>query len=303
MGRPRKNPLIPTEGVLPLEENPFNKTLETQQNNNMSETNTPSFELDEKGLVKGVEYFFKDNNRRVDWRKMARVHFKEYIVPNKAAFPKDTDFSQIDVDDLPDEKILIKLGGWEAIADLRGFESIDYDAFSANRDFVSLKCTIVWSGNFETNFKEKVCSGTADTHPDTLKSFAVNFPTAICENRSFGRAVRKFLRIPILSQDELDKEGKAIPENEESPSVSGGISPKSALVSTMARGNVTFEQIKRAYIKEGSKEDSTPEQIAWKEKAENWTDESSPAPMDIFVIIKRLNDRIKAKEQKNPIPE
>lgn len=41
MGRPRKNPLIPTEGVLPLEENPFNKTLETPHNN-MSEENDKS---------------------------------------------------------------------------------------------------------------------------------------------------------------------------------------------------------------------------------------------------------------------
>jgi hypothetical protein len=115
--------------------------------------------------------------------------------------------------------------------------------------------------------------------------------------------VRNFLEIPVLSSEELGDSKNGAPEQVESPSVSGGISPKSALVSTMARAGISFETIKKRYIQEGSQPDSTPDQIKWKEKAEKWVDESSPEPMDIFVIIKRLNDRIKAKEQKNPMPK
>ena len=246
------------------------------------------------GLVDGIEYFYKEDGRRIDWYKMLKTYFKEHIIFNEKEFPKGTDFTKLNIEDFPDNKLLVKLRGWEELADLRGYISIDYQAYAATRGFVSLKCTIEWEPNFETKGLVKKVSENADAHPDTLKGLAANFPTAIAGNRAFGRAVRKFLKIPILSQDEIDKNGNSLVEAEESNVVSSSQGVKDlagTLTEAMKKCGVTFEQVKASYIKKGSAEDATPEKVVMKTKAENWesiTDILS-SPNDTIQVIGDIN--------------
>jgi hypothetical protein len=258
---------------------------------------------DEYGLLPNVEYkFCEDKPHKIDWRSMVET---KHILINQGKFPKDTDFSTLKVEELEDNQLLLSLVGFKKLLELRGFTAIRKYIDFAHETFAAVRCEIDLVPMFEHGMQPITVCGEGDASLNNTKGFGQKFLVAVAANRALERALKDALGLhDLLGADEPeDIKGIAV---ESSPS--GGISPRSALVSSMQRGNVTFDQIKKAYIKEGSQPDSTPDQIEWKNKAEQWIDESSPAPLEIFVIIKRLNDKIKAKEQQksyksNPFPE
>lgn len=293
MGRPRKNP--PAE-------------LTNQENNNMSEEPHPYAEQISKrtrdpltGLLPGFNYTF-DEFGRIDWESLIPTKF---FYPRKESFEQGTDLSTIDVATLSPDKRVLNLEGIKFLMDLRGATNISIISVESTPEHASVGVKIDWTPCIDQGMQPYSTIGICDAHAfNNVEPFKYVL-ASLSENKGISRATRLCTRVKTYAADELrgSKDANKLDGNQESPSVSGGISPKSALVSTMARAGVPFETIKKRYIYEGSQPDSTPDQIKWKEKAEKWVDESSPEPMDIFVIIKRLNDRIKAKEQKNPIPE
>lgn len=150
-------------------------------------------ERDELGLVLGINYVFNERGR-VNWRKMVQP---EYIVPNRAR-TDETDITKLD-----DSKLLIKLGGLKDLAQIRGYKRVVYKPITATPEFVSMSCNILWKANYETEFDEIEFEGTADAHPGNTEDFARAYLTAIAENRAFARCVRNFLKIDIVSQEEV----------------------------------------------------------------------------------------------------
>lgn len=238
------------------------------------------------GMLENVTYIYKENGL-VDWAKMIP---NEFIVPNADRFPKDTNLKELRVEDLKDEEKLVLLGGWEYLSLLRGYNSLTYKPLAAFRDFVSVECTIVWDANYETNFKERTVSSTADAHPDNLKSFAQLFPTTIAENRAFGRCLRRSLNIPILSKDELGQDSRNVSQDDNSFT---GHEPINRLKEVMQKANITFEAIKNAYVKEGTIENATDNQKQLAARASAWTSEKDIQPVDMFTIITRINEKKK----------
>jgi hypothetical protein len=206
--------------------------------------------FNEWGLRSNLEYQFQENGM-VDWRKMIP---DEHILLNREKFLKKE--NPVDVESLSkeefqelkakarEEDLIIKLTGYRELASIRGFSSVEEKLVYSSPDFVSVECKITWFPNYETNMLPVTHTGTADAHiGNCSKDFGANYLTAIASNRAFGRAVRNFLRVYIVSQDEIAFEK---PE-EASTSISAG--PASALEDKIGKLGLTFDEFKEKLSK------------------------------------------------------
>ena len=191
------------------------------------------------GLIEDqtLNYVFNDDGT-INWRKMVKT---EHLVPNRQK-TQETDVSK-----LQDKDLLILLGGIKELAQIRGYTSVEYKVVAASESYFATSCRITWLPNYETGGKEVVFESLADATLNNTKSFAKFFLAAIAENRAFVRCVRNFLKINIVSQEELG-DAKLVDDShsvQENPT-----SPYSLLEKIMKDKNLTFEQLKKKLIKE-----------------------------------------------------
>ncbi len=197
----------------------------------------------ERGLLKNVEYVYNEDDS-INWLKMIP---KEYFVINKQAT------NETDIEKVEDKNKLILLAGFKHLAFLRGYVDEDTTFISTSPEYVSAKTKIVWAGNFETKGREVGRSGAADAHSGNVSGkkagngfVATNFLMTIAENRSFVRAVKNFLRISVLGQDELGM-------NDEVTQTSPQAEPTSAaykiLQKVLDENNISFENFKNGMTK------------------------------------------------------
>lgn len=160
---------------------------------------------DERGLLKGVDYILNKDGT-VNWRAMVNP---AHLYPNKDWFNRRNLPVPETGDGLRDEQLLIKLAGIKEVAKLRGFESIDFELVKLERDYVVSKCTISWIRNFECERNELFgfmrTSDVANATFENTDGFGQKFLETIAANRSFVRAVRNFLGIHIVGEDEIAK--------------------------------------------------------------------------------------------------
>lgn len=249
----------------------------------MSKSNThryndqlSKFNRDNYGLLECVDYIFNQDNT-INWRSMIN---KEHLVPNRDAFKnkKDINLKEIDISTLADNQLLILLAGIKELAQTRGYKNVRYDVIQAQPDYVAVKCTIDWLPNYETNMQEVSFSALADAHLDNTKDFAKNFLMAIAENRAFIRAVRSFLKINIVGNDEMGKTTHVDTELENSVNAT---QPIALLEKTMEEYKISFEQIKERAIQKKM------------DGAENWTSINDISPLSMFTIISGIKNKNK----------
>jgi hypothetical protein len=229
-------------------------------------------ERNEMGLIKDSNYKYNIDGS-INWKAMIKP---EFLVPNKDKF-SNIDTSSLDVTQLEDSQLLILLGGIKDIAYIRGFTQVDYDVITAKQDYVAVKCNIAWIPNYETSMLPVKFSALADAHFENTSGFGNKFLMAIAENRAFIRAVRNFLRINIVGQDEIDPKKKNEVIEESQPA-----NPANVLNKVMSEVGLNFETIKAKLISEND------------EDAANWNLISDIPKKRIFEII----ERIKRKNQK-----
>lgn len=182
-----------------------------------------------------ISYIYNEDGS-INWRKMVK---QEYLVPNRQKSQEK------DVSKLEDKDLLILLGGIKELAQIRGYSKVEYKVVSANENYFATSCRITWLPNYETSGGEVVFESLADATSGNTKSFARYFLAAIAENRAFVRCVRNFLKINIVSQEELG-DAKLIEESiQESPT-----SPISLLEKVMKDKSISFENLKKKLIKE-----------------------------------------------------
>lgn len=203
---------------------------------------------DDNGLIVGVQHVFK-TPYAIDWRRMIS---KENVIPNPRLFSSKSkeDLSKMDVLTLPDEQLVIKLQGFREVAQLRGYSKVEHKVLANDRLYVSVATTIKWLPNFETDGKEVEFTALADAHPDNTVNIYRCFLTSIAENRGFVRAVRGFLNIPILGQDEIGERDKTPIESvgQEIPDM---LNPVKILIDLMNEKGYTFEDIQKKMVKSG----------------------------------------------------
>lgn len=226
------------------------------------------FKRDPNGLLECIDYTFNQDNT-INWRAMIS---KEYLVPNRDSFKnqKDINLKELDITILADNQLLILLAGLKELAQIRGYKNVSYDVIQSQPDYVSVKCTIDWIPNYETSMEPVSFSALADAHLDNTKDFAKNFLMAIAENRAFVRAVRSFLKINIVGNDEMGKTTHIDTEVEPNTNIT---QPIALLQKTMEEYSITFEQIKARAIQKKM------------ENAENWININDISPLSMFTII------------------
>jgi hypothetical protein len=233
------------------------------------------FSRDLNGFINSVEYIFNDDST-INWRAMIRP---EYLVPNRDSFKNkpDLNLKDLDVTSLADNQLLILLAGIKELAQIRGFSSVDYEVLESRPDYVSVKCTINFIGNYETGFQPVTFSALADAHWDNTYNFAKNFLMAIAENRAFVRTVRSFLKVNIVGSDEMGVASKPAQSTEDDSNASSH--PVALLQKTMNDYGLSFAQIKEGSIKKNI------------EGAGLWNDCNDIPPLSIFTIISGIKTK------------
>lgn len=210
-----------------------------------------------------INYIYNEDGT-INWRKMVKI---EYLVPNRQKT------HETDVTKLEDKDLLILLGGIKELAQIRGYTKVEYKVVAASENYFATSCRITWLPNYETDNKEVVFEALADATTNNTKSFARFFLAAIAENRAFVRCVRNFLKINIVSQEELG-DAKIIDDSgsfQDNPT-----SPQSLLEKVMKDKGINFEQLKKRLIKEKF------------ENAENLNSINDISKVKIFELIDRI---------------
>jgi hypothetical protein len=211
-----------------------------------------------------IKYIFNEDNT-INWRAMVKT---QYLVPNRQKT------SETDVSKLEDKDLLILLGGTKELAQIRGYTDVSYKVVAASESYFATSCRITWIPNYEADGRIVTFEALADATINNTKSFARFFLAAIAENRAFVRCVRNFLKINIVSQEEL---GDAKPLEEASfVSNENPTSPQSLLEKIMKEKNVTFDSLKSKLIKEKF------------EKSEDFNSILDIPKSKIFELIERL---------------
>jgi hypothetical protein len=245
----------------------FESVIVQEQNQQVQVVPPNLITRNQYGLVedKSLNYIFNDDGS-INWRKMVKT---EHLVPNRQK-TQETDVSK-----LQDKDLLILLGGIKELAQIRGYTSVEYKVVAASENYFATSCRITWLPNYETGGKEIVFESLADASVNNTKSFARFFLAAIAENRAFVRCVRNFLKINIVSQEELGDakllyDGAVAQDNPTSPHV--------LLEKVIKEKNISFDVLKKKLIKENF------------ENAENLNSISDIPKVKIFELIERIKN-------------
>ena len=244
----------------------FETVAVSQQNEELTQVVPPNLITRNKhGLIedKSLNYIFNEDGT-INWRKMVKT---EHLVPNRQK-TQETDVSK-----LQDKDLLILLGGIKELAQIRGYTSVEYKVVAASENYFATSCRITWLPNYETGGKEIIFESLADATLNNTKSFARFFLAAIAENRAFVRCVRNFLKINIVSQEEL---GDAKLIDDSSSTNENPTSPHSLLEKVMKDKSINFDQLKKKLIKEKF------------DNAENLNSISDIPKAKIFELIERI---------------
>lgn len=229
----------------------------------------------EHGLIETQDYVFNQDGL-VNWRKMVKT---EFLVPNRQRT------QETDVENLQDRDLIILLGGLKDLAQIRGYTNVEYHISVASESYAAASCTIHWVPNYETEGREIVFESMSSATLNNTNGFGQNYLVEMAENRSFCRCVRNFLKINIVSWDELAgaQAGGQAPVSQQAVST-GVSSPKNSakpsflLAKKMKEKNLSFEQVWSKIEKE--KLVDNPESIT----------ELEDIPKNVtFKLIERMN--------------
>lgn len=222
------------------------------------------FKRNKYGLIEdnNIKYIYNDDGI-IDWRAMVKT---QYLVPNRQK-TQETDVSKLE-----DKDLLILLGGIKELAQIRGYTDVSYKVVAASDSYFATSCKITWIPNYETENRTVTFEALADASLQNTKSFAKFFLAAIAENRAFVRCVRNFLKINIVSQEELG-DVKII---DDSSSNENPTSPYVLLEKIMKEKSINFETLKKKLIKEKF------------EKSEDFNCVKDIPKSKVFELIERL---------------
>ncbi len=249
---------------------------------------------DSRGLLKGVEYKFKENGKKFEDFSCI---YPEHIALNRDVFKK----KGIDLATLPPEKIeelkkeatdkevFLLLAGIRYLYELRGATSVIQTPLPIESRAV-VSCVIQWIPNFESNNQAIIFSDVGGASLENTNGFGQKYLDSIAANRAFVRAVRNFLKIEIVASDEV---GSATDVNEENSSsnISSAHQPHLMLAAQLEKSKLSFEKLKEMLLNSPKEKDNYKEIESWKRV------EDVPNARAISLTERLINrDKAKAKE-------
>ena len=269
------------------------------------------FSRNSYGLYSHIDYVFHENGF-VDWRAMIPIKYL-YVGKNikdnpvrremfEKKYGKKPEKVDLTVDKIEDDDLLITLAGIRYLASLRGYTRVTFDTAPSTLDYSSVNCRINWIKNFETEnsdfYGEVTFDGVACATSENTYSFTRNYLPEIASNRAFCRAVRNFLNIDIVSDEEAFD--KKLSDSTLPPTTSTGTTPygqpHEVLKAKMEEKGVDFPKLKASMIKYCTNNPEKKETLAVWEKAESVLDLTS---IQIFDVIGLMKKKDKEKEKLN----
>jgi len=240
-----------------------------------------NIERDHCGLIKGLEYEF-DSLGFVNYKKLIP---REFLYPNKQYFQKRKLAVPNSIDDLSDSQLICALNGYRLLGAIRGFKSIKHKIISESYDKVVIETKIIWIGNYETGFKDVAYTALSTASLSNTFDFAQNYLAEIAQNRGECRAIRGFLRIPIVASDELGPPQKEDEEKDSQKAKFAPAGPHAILQKKLNEKNTSWDKFKESCIKKNIPGSDT------------WTDLASLETTQVVTLVDLMN---KKEEEKNP---
>lgn len=205
--------------------------------------NTLKFKRNELGLLDSVTYKYNEDDT-IDWRSIINP---KYLYVNKENFLRRKETVPESIVGVRDSDLISTLGGLKELASLRGYTSVSYRPIVAGNDYAATTCRIEWIGNYETNmipvsFEDCAGASTYNTS-ELIQTYLIETAT----NRAFARTIRNFLKINIVSREELP------PPKDFNKNGSSQLNPGVILGNLMKEKGRTFDDVKEKLLNEGDK--------------------------------------------------
>ncbi len=256
-------------------ENPVEEPQTQDANASVTVTNTPpiQFKRNEFGLYEHVNYVFNEDGS-VNWRKMVKP---EFLVVNKDSFERRNQVPPSSTEGLEDKDLIILLGGIKELAKIRGYNSVTHYPLAITDTYVAVRSSINWIPNYETDGRQISFEAWGDAHSGNVSSFVRPYLASVAENRGFSRAVRNFLGINIVSQEELGANSKEVTDSTTGKPIEG-------LKRLLEANGISFEAFLNRMVKE-----QFP-------GADKWTGFDDIPVECTFELIEKTNKRIEEKK-------
>lgn len=271
---------------------------------------TPFKRNPDTGLVEGIAYHYSPDGR-IDWRRHCPPQFMYIIREREAAVLKaqGKPLTEIDLSLVDERWLRIKQAGFNYLANLRGYSSLQYHSLVSTDGKAAVVCEMTFLPNTETGGYPLTCSAIASaTIHSTGRDFA-SYLECFAENRSFARCVKRALQINILSEDEVDAElvkgmatdsasGAAATAESASPS---GFQPHHHLADKCHshKPAITFESLKGAAIKlktESAAISVPPENkphAPFQGDPAAWASFEDIQPIDVWFLVGKIEEKVK----------
>lgn len=222
----------------------------------------------ETGLFDNVNYVFNDDGT-VNWRKMVKP---EYLAVNDKNFERRSEPVPESIEGLDDRDLIILLAGLKELANLRGYSSLVNQPSIACPEYVCAVCRINWLPHRDTGMESRDTTGMAMATLKNTKGFTMAYLAEMAENRAFARCIRSFLRINIVSKEEIGDSEEIEATIKEGPASD----PYVQLEKLMNDKKITFEFLKAKLIEKNFK------------GAENFTAVTDIPKFKVFSLLKKL---------------
>ncbi len=272
---------------------------------------TPLLTRDSDGLLSSLSHPRLPNGN-VNWRALidpkhlyVNPDYEEELCARfNVKSRRDIDSSKV-----PDNQLLVALGGWQELLSLRGYRSLRYPILLSQPGYASATCEIEFIGNYETGGQPIIHSESAGANYHSVSGKFQLHLEAMATNRAFARCVRTFLKVPIYGKDEFDPEANKAFEAKLKEGENPLVAPKPAVVEAPQdmsidpwgtlrakcqnrKKPISFEALKGSALE--NKGDFISDPVTWVGLANN---EGIPQ-RDIFTLMAKIDEADAKKVKK-----
>tara|TARA_R110000822_G_scaffold110654_7_gene241028 strand:- start:3607 stop:4395 length:789 start_codon:yes stop_codon:yes gene_type:complete len=172
-------------------------------------------------LCNGVDYEFGESGC-VDW-KATLLKRMDLLMPNRSWFFRNNQEPPRDISDIEDPKedqmaLTLKATHW--LLNSRGYRDITYKPIIRTEDefrkIATYSCKITFKGNYETNFEDVSYEAIASaSNTNVVGVISMEYLDSTAQNRALSRAVRGFLNVNIVSDEEMGDDRARIRQEKE----------------------------------------------------------------------------------------
>ncbi len=236
----------------------------------------------ENGLIDGLNYIRDEKTNKIDWFKMIPPEYLYINQDKKNQIEKrlGKTFNEIQVSEALEIELVITLQGIRWLLDTRGYKNVDIKIDAANQEYAAATCKIIFLPNEEENV-EQTFTANASAHPGNTKSWYAKYLIEAASNRALCRATRNYLRVGVVSRDELGN------SNEEDNNGQSSSNPQVELLQKeLDKHHITFDQFKIKLVNDKV------------EGAENLKSLMDLSKDKIFEYLSRIKKKTSEKKEK-----